>query len=153
MICSILMYQRTWTSLAEVATDMSWILPLRYPRFWLGSSLMLLIAILVMSAIRSPVILTFSHSDKWMHMLAFTFLMIWFSGLVHFRLSPVVAAGLLIYGILIELLQTFFVYRYSETADVLFDLFGILIGWAISAAGLRHWCEKAEACLPDKKTS
>ncbi len=129
---------------------MSLILPLRYPRFWLGSSLMILIAILIMSAIRSPGILTFSYSDKWTHALAFTFLMVWFSGLFRFRLSPLVAAGLLIYGILIEVLQTFFVYRYSEPADVLFDLIGIIIGWALSAAGLRYWCQTAEGWLPDK---
>ena len=150
MICSISTYLRTWTSLAPEMAEVSPTLPLRYPRFWLGSSLVLLITVLALSAIRSPVQSAFSNTDKWTHLLAFTFLMIWFSGLFRFRLSALVAVGLLIYGILIEVLQTFVVYRYSEPADVLFDLFGILIGWALSAAGLRHWCQTAEGWLPDK---
>jgi len=125
-------------------------LELRYPRFWLGTSLVILISILVMAVLPSTALPMVGGSDKLTHLVSFVLLMTWFSGMFRFRLSPLVATGLVAYGILIELLQIPVDYRYAELADVWFDVGGIAIGWLVAAVGFRGWCRKVESWMPDR---
>ncbi len=130
---------------------MSPMLTLRYRKLWLAASVLILTGILVLSALPGPSLPAVRYSDKMGHFIAFVLLMVWFSGMFRFRVSPLVALGLLVYGILIELLQTTVSYRYAEFADVVFDFSGILVGWLVAAAGLRGWCQKVESWLPDNR--
>jgi VanZ family protein len=72
---------------------------------------------------------------------------VWFGGLVELRNLPWVAAGLLGYGVLIEFAQSFVPYRQADGFDVAADVAGILLGWVLSAAGLRHWGRRVDAWL------
>ena len=92
-------------------------------------------------------------SDKTLHFLTFSCLMIWFSGVFRFRLTPWVALGLLAFGVLIELLQSQLSYRSAELADALSDAGGILMGWALAAAGLRFWTARIEAWITSETPS
>lgn len=76
--------------------------------------------------------------DKANHMAAFTLL-----ALLGCRAYPshtgIVLAGLLVYGGLIEVLQSFTGYRRAEWADLLADALGLPLGWAVARlrAGIR----------------
>ena len=126
------------------------ILPLRYADIWFRVGLTLLAIVLVVSLVpgaKKQLML----SDKTIHFLTFTLLTIWFCGIVRFRLSGWIIAGLFLFGILIEVLQSRVPYRSAEFADLLSDVGGILLGWALSAVGLRRWPAMIESWITTKK--
>ena len=121
-------------------------LPLRYAYFWLSIGIVFLITILVLALVpASRVSAIVIFSDKVSHFVSFFFLMLWFSGVFRLRLTPWVALGLLCFGLLIEYLQSLLPYRAAEMADAASDLGGILTGWLLAVAGLRHWTAFFEA--------
>jgi VanZ family protein len=85
--------------------------------------------------------------DKIAHLATFAFLTVWFLGIFEMRAAPRVAAGLIAYGILMELLQSLTPYRYADPYDVLSDAIGIGAGWLLAYAGLHRWCRRVEAWL------
>ena len=119
---------------------------LRYGYFWLAGGIFLLAAVLYLTLmpISGPMIIP---SDKGAHFLTFTALMLWFGGIFRLRRAPLVALGLLAFGILIEMLQSRLSYRSAETADALFDLGGIFLGWALAATSLGRWAGAIESWL------
>lgn len=66
--------------------------------------------------------------DKTNHLLAFAWLSI-LACLAWPRRTASALAGLLLYGGLIELLQSFTGYRFAEWGDLLADALGLLLGW------------------------
>jgi VanZ family protein len=126
--------------------------PLRFAYAWLAGGVVIMLAVLTLAVAPGapgPAFL----SDKAVHFLAFLIMMIWFCGIVRWRITPGVAIGLLGYGVLIELLQSRLSYRYAEVNDALFDLGGILLGWLLAFAGLRRWAAKVESVLTDTKSA
>jgi hypothetical protein len=121
--------------------------PLRYRALWLGGGVTALGVILVMALLPMETIADITYFDKLLHLLAFVFLTIWFLGVVEWRRAGWVMLVMLGYGVLIELVQSRTAYRMAEPYDVLADGIGIVIGWALAAAGLRHWCVYAESML------
>jgi VanZ family protein len=121
-------------------------LPLRYKWLWLAAGVLALVVILVLALapLQQPAV---SGGDKALHALAFAFLTVWFLGMFEPRLDWRVAAALVAYGILIELLQDLSEYRYADPYDFLADVAGISAGWLLAAAGLRSWCGRVEALL------
>ena len=77
-------------------------------------------------------------------MLAFAFLAVWFAG--QYRRSAYwrIAAGLIGFGVLIEICQRAVGYRSAEWLDIGADVAGIVIGLAIGLAGAGGWCERFE---------
>ena len=68
-------------------------------------------------------------SDKFSHLLTYFLLAGWFSLIAASRVSlGWIIAGLLAYGILLELLQGMTVYRYAEWGDVLANASGTMAG-------------------------
>lgn len=128
-------------------------LPLRFPKLWLAGGILILALTLVLALAplgRSTTLDVLT--DKGAHFLAFTGLMVWFCGVFRLRLTVLVAIGLLGFGILIELLQSRLPYRTAEMADVIFDGGGIVTGWLMAVAGLRHWTAWVETRLvPDPR--
>ncbi len=127
--------------------------PLRYARLWLAGGfavllLVLTVALLPGAAIQPALLL----NDKALHLLTFVCLMVWFCGVFGLRWTPAVALVLLAYGGLIEVLQGTTRYRTAESGDVAADLIGILLGWALAAAGLRHWCGRLESWLATQRS-
>jgi VanZ family protein len=123
-------------------------LPLRFAYWWLGAGLLALaVGLAVALTPQGPVVLPVNLNDKLAHAGAFLVFMVWFLGLVEFRRAWRVALALVLYGILIELLQSLTSTRQAEFGDVLADGAGVLLGWVLGAAGLRHWCSRVESWL------
>jgi len=118
---------------------------LLYRRWWLAGGFLLLITILILFLMPlSGLVETPPYSDKVLHTLAFTLLMLWFSGLVNARHYRWLFMSLLIYGAVIEMLQSLTGYRMMELADLLADTIGLLLGWTLAHAYLGNWCADLE---------
>lgn len=80
----------------------------------------------------------FAHFDKLKHMAGFA--MLWIVGvLAGLRPGWALALGLAVFGVGIELAQSFTISRHASRGDVLADLMGIAFGMLItSAAGMRR---------------
>lgn len=123
------------------------LLPLRYAHLWTILGAILLAVVLGLALMPEPGQLPINYNDKFAHAFAFMALMVWFSGVVEMRRLPMLATCLLAYGILIELLQALTATRHPELLDLGADAVGILLGWILSIAGLRHWCAWLESGL------
>ncbi len=125
---------------------------LRYGRAWLFAGAVLLV-IGLLSAL-SPVqsLVPVSMNDKVLHALGFLFFMLWFGGVFPVRVAPLLVVGLASYGIFIEVLQSFTPTREAEFLDLVADLAGILVGWALSRAGFSRWCATLESWLVPQKS-
>jgi len=123
------------------------VLPLRYKWFWFGSGLAGLVAILGLALVPMNAPIPIANGDKILHALTFAFLTVWFMGVVEEGRTLRVLAGLVLYGLLIEFLQSFTTYRSADPYDVLADVAGIVAGWLLANAGLRGWCGRLEALL------
>jgi len=129
---------------------------LRYGNVWLGGGILLMLFVLYSTVTPGGLMPSFLDlmpsflTDKALHFLAFMSLMLWFCGVFRLRLSPLVALILLAFGIGIELIQSRLPYRSAEVADAMFDVGGILLGWALAAAGLGGWAAMIEAWFSEK---
>ena len=130
-------------------------LSLRYAGRWRAAGLTLLILVLVatlMPAVwfmsdRQEFISWFTNIDKWLHGITFLFLAIWFSGQYERRSYWLIAIGLFLFGVLIELCQRMLSYRSAEWYDLAADVAGIVVGLVIAAAGVGGWSLRVERWL------
>ena len=125
-------------------------LELRYRVRWQVAGILLLL--LALSASMLPEIpfwpdnaqAPFEFSDKALHVIAFMFLTVWFSGQYartgYWRL----ALGLLAFGALIEVLQGMTNYRSAEWLDLYADGVGIALGLLMALLGLGGWSQRIE---------
>ncbi len=120
-------------------------LPLRYSRYWLATGLALLAVGLVSALSPMSSVIPVTLNDKLLHSGGFLFFMVWFGGIFKPRALPYVVVALAAYGMLIELLQSFTPTRQAEFLDLIADVMGILLGWAVTAAGASLWCAKMES--------
>jgi VanZ family protein len=124
-------------------------LPLRFPRAWFFAGLLIMALVLVATLSPSGSTTTVSFlSDKAAHFFAFMMLMLWFCGVFRLPFTPLVALGLLAFGVLIELLQSRLPYRSAEVADALYDVGGIAAGWLLAVLGASRWTRVVEDWLP-----
>ena len=131
-------------------------LPLRYPLRWQIAGIVLLLLALAISLLpeipfwpdnmHSP----FKLSDKVLHVVAFALLALWFSGQFSRRSFVGLAAGLLAFGGLVEVLQGMTTYRSAEWLDLTADAGGIAIGLAIALAGAGGWSLRLEQRFADR---
>lgn len=128
-------------------------LALRYGRWWRAASVFLLLLVLVAAVMpavwlwpnRGSLFSWLDQIDKSVHAIVFAFLAIWFAGQYRRESYWLIAVGLLMFGLLIELCQRMIVYRSAEWLDVAADVAGIIVGLLIAAAGLGGWCQRFEA--------
>jgi VanZ family protein len=75
--------------------------------------------------------------DKLLHFLAYASLMLWF-GFIYLpgKASPKIGAGLILIGIIMEILQRMTGYRSFEYSDLLCNLLGVMAGWLFSRTRL-----------------
>ena len=132
-------------SLTSPPSD-SIVLPLRHPSWWLGfGALMLLtVAALLLLPMRGPDFAP-AYTDKLVHTLVFCILMTWFSGILKPRYRLAIFASLLLFGTSMEWLQSLVVWRSAEVLDLLFNVIGLLIGWALARAGMAGWTQRLES--------
>jgi VanZ family protein len=128
-------------------------LPLRYPQRWkIAGALILLI---ILAAAMAPAILPWlvgrepsvPNVDKWAHGIAFAMLALWFTGQYARSSYAWIAIMLLLYGLLIEVVQSFVPYRSAELADLVADGAGICVGLLVAALVTGGWSVRAEAWL------
>ena len=84
------------------------------------------------------------NPDKWAHLLTFAVLAVWFAGQYRRKSYWRIAAGLVGFGILIELCQQTVGYRSAEWLDLGADVLGIVLGLAIGLAGAGGWSQRFE---------
>jgi len=123
-----------------------------YRTVWLTLGFIMLAAVLTVCLVplkAPPVAPVFN--DKVLHVLTFVVLTVWFGALFTREHTKIVALGLLLFGVMIEALQSTTAYRSAELLDLVADAGGILIGWVLLRAGLQHWARWFEAnLLPEK---
>ncbi len=134
-------------SLTSPPSD-SIVLPLRYPSWWLGIGVLMLltVAALLLLPMRGPDFGP-AYTDKLVHSLVFCVLMIWFSGILKPRYRLAIFASLLLFGTSMEWAQSLVHWRSAEVLDLLFNVIGLLIGWALARAGLASWAQRLESTL------
>ena len=124
---------------------------LRYAWRWQLAGFLLLILVMIAAMVpKMPfdnLVLQFNISDKVMHIVAFTFLAVWFSGQYEKRSYWRIAMGLIAFGVLIELVQGTVSYRRSEWLDLVGDASGIVIGLVIAFIGIGGWSRRVELWL------
>jgi VanZ family protein len=134
-------------SLTSPPSD-SIVLPLRYPSWWLGIGVLMLltVAALLLLPMRGPDFAP-AYSDKLVHTLVFCVLMTWFSGILQPRYRLAIFAGLLLFGTSMEWLQSLVYWRSAEALDLLSNVIGLLIGWALVRTGMAGWTQRVESTL------
>ncbi len=125
--------------------------PLRYAWAWLLGGVVLLVAGLVSALSPVQSFVPLALNDKAIHAAGFAVFMVWFGGIFQARVAPVLVVALVSYGLLIELLQSLTVTRQAESLDLAADVAGVLLGWALSAAGLSRWCATLESWFVPQK--
>lgn len=127
-------------------------LPLRHLRFWRIAGVILLCLVLVaalMPAVwfwndRAGALAWFRNADKLLHATTFLVLAVWFSGQYRRPSYLRVAAGLLLFGLIIEGCQYLVGYRKADLLDVAANAAGLVTGFAIALAGLGGWSQRLE---------
>ena len=99
---------------------------LTYPGLWYGIACAMLLIVAIASLLPSPEL---GSSDKLLHFSTYFVLSAVFTTLnQHSRTLGRVATGLILYGILLEVLQGFTGYRMMDALDMLANSFGVLGG-------------------------
>jgi hypothetical protein len=128
-------------------------LPLRYTKRWQLAGVAILLTVLVFALVPPEWLrlgvrdVALRVSDKSLHGATFTFVTLWFCGQYARGSYWRVAAGLLLFGVFIEICQRMLGYRNAESLDLLADSVGIAIGLAIATAGAGGWSLRLEQWL------
>ena len=132
-------------------------LALRYEKRWRLAGIVLLLAVL--AAMMMPTLWLWSLAsknllaDKWLHLLTFVFLSVWFAGQYARNYYWRLVVGLTAFGVLIELGQRMISYRSAEWMDLVADIGGIAVGFGIATAGLGGWSLRFEQWLEKARVS
>jgi VanZ family protein len=121
---------------------------LRYSQLWLVVGWLLVAAVVWFSLVpRAPAFMQYT-SDKLMHALAYFVLMGWFVQIYRApRLLGVIAVGLVVLGITLELLQGLLATRMADVTDVFSDVVGVAVGAGLAWTSLAHSLQRIEHWL------
>jgi VanZ family protein len=113
---------------------------------WFGLAYGLLLVVTVLSLV--PAVPNVGGSDKLGHFLSYAFLSIAFSLIICKRKSLWwVLLGLILFGILMEYLQSLTEYRYADPEDALANSLGVVFGLLFHFSPLRLVLLKVDAYL------
>lgn len=84
-----------------------------------------------------PQISSVRHSDKLVHFFAFSGLFLWFGQLYRRSIHRLLIAKLVLFGLFIEISQSFTQYRSFELADLIADSTGVFAGWLLCRTRLQ----------------
>ncbi len=85
--------------------------------------------------------------DKLLHGITFAMLALWYTGQYARGSYWLIALGLIVYGALIEVFQSWLPYRTAETGDMTADIVGIFLGMTIALVATGGWSLRAEEWL------
>lgn len=131
-------------------------LELRFAGAWRFASVMGLLLVLIATLVPSEWLWPddaaglLEIGDKWLHGIAFMLLSIWFCG--QYRRSSYwrIVAGLVAFGVLIEICQRAVSYRSAEYLDLAADVTGIAAGLGVAMAGAGGWSLRFEGWLGNR---
>lgn len=134
-------------------------LPLRYLQRWRVAGFLLLLIVLIATLMPAfwflddsrEFVTWFMGVDKWLHAFTFLFLAVWFAGQYARSSYWRIAAGLILFGILIEVCQRVVSYRSAEWYDLAADVAGVVVGLTIAWLGVGGWSLRAEAWLTQRQ--
>ena len=125
---------------------------LRYHGLWLGLGWVWIALVIFLSLTPHPPEIEMTSGDKIGHVLAYTFLMSWFTQLYRTRAKKwSIALGLVALGIAIEFAQEQTGYRQFEVADMVADGIGVAMGLLLGETVLAHALRQAERLLKFRK--
>lgn len=119
--------------------------PLRFPALWFAVGLVLA-GLIAWGSLSPPDALPKVRlSDKVQHVGAYVALTLWFAGLLARRRWVMLAAALIVFGLLIEVLQGAMPFgRTSDARDLLANGLGIAAGLGLARLGLEGWASTFE---------
>ena len=128
-------------------------LPLKYPGRWKLAGVFL--PLIVLAAALTPAVwhlpensvLVWIELDKLLHGLTFALLALWYTGQYARGSYWLIALGLIVYGGLIEVFQSWLPYRTAESGDLTADVVGIVFGMTIALLATGGWSLRAEEWL------
>ena len=119
---------------------------LRYRPLWMLGGFCLTLAVLVLSLLPAAQLPEVRVWDKFQHMLAYVALALWFGGVVPRRRYALVVAGLMTYGVLIELLQGWMQQgRHADLGDLGANATGIAAGLLLALTPMGRWAHWLES--------
>ena len=119
---------------------------LKYPKLWFGLGYLLLALVAYLSLV--PITTEVPASDKTLHLITYAGLSAFFTTLVQASRSLwLVAAGLVLFGVLLEILQGLTGYRFFEWLDMLANSLGVLAGLLFRLTPIPIRFRRAEARL------
>lgn len=119
---------------------------LRYGRLWILGGICLVIAIAVLSLMPGNQLPEVGLWDKFQHILAYVALAFWFGGITTRRCHAWIAAGLMAFGALIELLQGRMGWgRQADLFDLGANAAGIAAGLLLTLTPLGRWARWLES--------
>jgi hypothetical protein len=119
-------------------------LPLRLPKAWLVSGVVLILGVCLGSLMPGDSIPLPSSWDKISHLGGYFLLMLWFCGMYPRSKYSLVATGLLLLGISLEGLQRWGGHRTFDILDIAANTTGLILGWWLAIVVLGGWCLKLE---------
>jgi VanZ family protein len=122
------------------------LLPLRHARGWLVIGWAMVVFATFTSLAPSKTLPVTGVNDKVEHALAYTVLALWFAGIYPRSRYAIIALGLFVMGIAIELAQgAMHLGRQSDFRDVIANSFGIAFGLTLALTWLGGWAQRLEA--------
>jgi len=122
---------------------------LRFPRFWLVAGWIAVITAMIICLAPPKYVEIPGANDKVEHTLGFVLLTLWFCGIYRRRRYWLVAAGFLLFGVVVEIMQAWMnVGRNGDIHDVYADAVGITAGVLIAWTPLGRWPAWFEVLIP-----
>jgi len=119
---------------------------LKLHHVWFGCAYVLLLLVAIASLV--PIPAESGGNDKLMHLLTYALLSSWFSLIVAQSNSLFrVCIGLILFGVLIEVLQGMTSYRTAEFADAIANSLGVLVGLVFHFTPLHRLLRGVDAGL------
>jgi len=114
---------------------------IRFKALWFFTGVALIALVIYLSLTSSPIDtgLNFPYEDKLYHALAYLALMGWFGQIYHtVRQRNILAIAFITLGLSMEYMQSFDPNRMAEFADMIANFAGVLIGYMLTATGLKN---------------
>jgi VanZ family protein len=126
---------------------------LKYRLLWQVVGYGLLATVIFLSVTSRPVDLgpDFAFKDKMYHVLAYFVLMTWFAQIYHrANARYVIAAILILMGVLLEFIQSYDPARYYEYGDMLANSAGVIFGFWVTMDAGKYLLARAEYIIHER---